>query len=378
MNFKSILTSSASILIFAGAAQAADVIVLDPEPVEYIRICDAYGEGFFYIPGTETCLKFSGYVRVTYRVNEYHDGDPRLDDSDLNPGNGLQPIYDTHRHRIRYRGRFNVDTRNETEWGTLRSQLRFQGGDYGAGFSSDDNFSDGDASSHGSGDASVALDRALISLAGFRLGYSSDYWTTISDSGYYLAINDGYYGDSQATFLDYTHASNGFTFTAGLQVASSASGGVVNGTGIAGQPDFYVGGDYAGTWGRIYGTYYKDSSQDKSAYKVGVHLSLTEFIPGGSIGSWFMADDGDTDYVHGHAWGITAKMNLSDKWRIYGGYTDWDRTDGNVDGIDQANWTLGAQWKITPGLDTKFEYSKTNYQGLYGTGQYAVRVTRSF
>ena len=30
---------------------------------EYVRVCDAYGAGFFYIPGTETCLKIGGYLR---------------------------------------------------------------------------------------------------------------------------------------------------------------------------------------------------------------------------------------------------------------------------------------------------------------------------
>ena len=32
--------------------------------MEYVRICEAYGVGFYYIPGTETCLKVSGYVRM--------------------------------------------------------------------------------------------------------------------------------------------------------------------------------------------------------------------------------------------------------------------------------------------------------------------------
>lgn len=32
------------------------------EPVEYVRVCDAYGAGFFYIPGTETCLRIRGGV----------------------------------------------------------------------------------------------------------------------------------------------------------------------------------------------------------------------------------------------------------------------------------------------------------------------------
>ena len=31
-------------------------------PVEYVKICDAYGSGFYYIPGTEACLKLGGYI----------------------------------------------------------------------------------------------------------------------------------------------------------------------------------------------------------------------------------------------------------------------------------------------------------------------------
>ncbi len=34
----------------------------DEEPVEYVRVCDVYGSGFFYIPGTETCLRITGSV----------------------------------------------------------------------------------------------------------------------------------------------------------------------------------------------------------------------------------------------------------------------------------------------------------------------------
>src|SRR5690606_784978 len=65
MKTKSLLIGSAAVLA-AGVtgAQAADVVQMapQPEPVEYVRVCDVYGAGFFYIPGTETCLKLSGYV----------------------------------------------------------------------------------------------------------------------------------------------------------------------------------------------------------------------------------------------------------------------------------------------------------------------------
>ncbi|HSO47440.1 MAG TPA: porin, partial [Rhizobiaceae bacterium] len=74
MTIKSLLLGSAAVLVAATGARAADAIVAEPEPVEYVRVCDAYGSGWFYIPGTETCLKFDGDVRVQYGNTHYHDG----------------------------------------------------------------------------------------------------------------------------------------------------------------------------------------------------------------------------------------------------------------------------------------------------------------
>ena len=65
MNIKSLLLGSAAALAAVSGAHAADAIVAaEPEPLEYVRICDAYGAGYFYIPGTETCLKIGGKVRT--------------------------------------------------------------------------------------------------------------------------------------------------------------------------------------------------------------------------------------------------------------------------------------------------------------------------
>jgi hypothetical protein len=40
-----------------------------PEPVEYVKICSLYGAGYYYIPGTETCLKVGGYIRSQIAAN---------------------------------------------------------------------------------------------------------------------------------------------------------------------------------------------------------------------------------------------------------------------------------------------------------------------
>jgi hypothetical protein len=59
---KGLLLGAAAALSMGSAASAADLPAA--EPVEYVRICDGYGAGFFFIPGTDTCLRISGLVRL--------------------------------------------------------------------------------------------------------------------------------------------------------------------------------------------------------------------------------------------------------------------------------------------------------------------------
>ena len=66
MKLKALLLGSAAAMIAVSGANAADAIVDEAHPVEYVRVCDMYGAGFFYIPGTETCLKLSGSARLQY------------------------------------------------------------------------------------------------------------------------------------------------------------------------------------------------------------------------------------------------------------------------------------------------------------------------
>ena len=67
---KSLLLGSAAGLAAVAGAQAADLPVAKAAAVEYVRVCSAYGAGFFYIPGTETCLRIGGRVRADYLYGE--------------------------------------------------------------------------------------------------------------------------------------------------------------------------------------------------------------------------------------------------------------------------------------------------------------------
>ena len=57
---KSLLLGSGAGLIAMTAAQAADLPV-KAKPIEYVRICSLYGQGFYYMPGTDLCIKIGGW-----------------------------------------------------------------------------------------------------------------------------------------------------------------------------------------------------------------------------------------------------------------------------------------------------------------------------
>jgi len=65
---KSLLLGTAAGLVAVAGAQAAGMPV-KAAPVQYVKICSLYGDGFYYIPGTDICLKVGGYVRGEYFYN---------------------------------------------------------------------------------------------------------------------------------------------------------------------------------------------------------------------------------------------------------------------------------------------------------------------
>ena len=65
---KSLLLGSAAGLVALTGAQAADLPV-KAKPVEYVKVCSLYGAGFYYIPGTDTCIRIGGHIRAEVHVN---------------------------------------------------------------------------------------------------------------------------------------------------------------------------------------------------------------------------------------------------------------------------------------------------------------------
>ena len=112
---RTFVLGSAAGLLVAASAQAADLPV-KAKAVEYVKVCSLYGAGFFYIPGTDTCIKLGGYMRAdtTFNAGGAHgqpawNGDPGQQNRFAN--------YFVDRSRMV----LSVDTRTATEYGVVRT-----------------------------------------------------------------------------------------------------------------------------------------------------------------------------------------------------------------------------------------------------------------
>src|SRR5215469_3919758 len=111
---KSLMLGSAAGLIAMSGAQAADLTV-KAKAVEYVKVCSLYGAGFWYIPGTDTCIKIGGYFRADTTFNGGIYGGPFW-----NGGGGTGDRF-TDRLNSRSRVAITVDTRTATEYGVVRT-----------------------------------------------------------------------------------------------------------------------------------------------------------------------------------------------------------------------------------------------------------------
>ncbi len=109
---KSLLLGSAAGMVAVAGAQAADLPV-KAKPVQYVKICTLYGDGFYYIPGSDTCIKFQGYIRADYNFNGRTPHVLRAPTV-----RRTAPSLGT---TTRHRANFAIDTRTQTAYGTLRT-----------------------------------------------------------------------------------------------------------------------------------------------------------------------------------------------------------------------------------------------------------------
>ncbi|MBN8920296.1 MAG: porin, partial [Rhizobiales bacterium] len=233
---KSLLLGSAAGLVAVAGAQAAD-LPLKAKPAEYVKVCSVYGAGFYYIPGTDTCIKLGGFVRAEYGFN-------------ANAGSHSPPINGTlgtdtrnsAQYTTRVRSAVTVDARTQTEYGTLRSYI--QGGW---------ELNSGDANYRGT----IFFYRGFVQFAGFTFGKTQSFFAFYSNALNYTTEVGGGYSDAGLNVIAYTaQFGGGFSASISAEDAAQTRGGLYDASAggtqlvVSGLPTAGTGagsGDYAGT-----------------------------------------------------------------------------------------------------------------------------------
>jgi hypothetical protein len=360
MNIKSLLIGSAAALVAVSGARAADAVVAEPEAVEYVRVCDAYGAGFFYIPGTETCLKIGGYVRyqIDWSTDAVSQDTPT--GPDVNGNRGWRKFA---------KASLNFTASSDTELGTLTSYIEMSAGQLsGRGLGLYDEVDkDGNVKTKING--VWGLDYAWISLGGLTMGYHD----TMFGGGLDGEGGSGGYGD-QTHLISYTFSGgNGFSAALSLEEDTYNDNFVPN---VVGKVSYSAGNLGLDGW-VAYDD--KDRGEAFSAFNVKGRLSLAVGEAGKLKVVAFYGNHSNY-YNSASKWSIGASYGhqINEKLALTGVVQYF--ADTNFEGAgtpNKVNLGLTADYTIVPGFAVKAAIVHSIVPGKDPTSGF-LRFQRSF
>jgi hypothetical protein len=224
---KGLLLGGAAALATAASAQAADLPV-KAAPVEYVKVCSLYGAGFFYIPGTDTCLKIGGYLRSDHIYGDANPGGYYL----ASPSAQFTRT-GTDMYSFRARMNLTVDFRTQSDYGTIRAYAAIIAqqtqGDFAV------------ASFAAQANGSAGILRAFIQFVGFTVGHAVSYYDFMNgaDYGYLPSIWSTGTGVNGTDLIAYTwQIGNGFSASIDIEDGGNAQNSPLSAAGAtnAGQP----------------------------------------------------------------------------------------------------------------------------------------------
>jgi hypothetical protein len=192
---KTLLSSTAVILTVIGA-QAADLPSKKAAPATYVKICDAYGAGFFYIPGTETCVKLGGVARLEFQYT------PGKDTVNVTTGLLQQSSNVQSTTGWFQRARLRVDARTPTSMGVARTFIALRA----ENTSGLRNVSATDKAAYTMSDSSttaIKIDTAFVQWAGFTFGQGLENYHMMP-SNPFGGVAYAFYGTSGVKEVAYT------------------------------------------------------------------------------------------------------------------------------------------------------------------------------
>jgi hypothetical protein len=395
MTIKSVLFASAAALLAVTGARAADAVVVpEPEPVEYVRVCDMYGAGFFYIPGTETCLAISGKVWFQLTFSSF---DPAGGDTV-----GFNDYFGTNRQNYAANVEVDVqfDARNETEWGTLRSYIRVRGNWDAMNQVQAVSSSNAAVAPIGTAigsfnygtDGVARIDQAWLTIGGLRVGYTESAWNDTLTGG---ASSWGshtwgglYYAYQQRHLVQYSFAANGAFGTLSLEDDGNPNF----------MPDIVGVVGYGGGWGAVWvkGAYDEDTGNGTAGF-LGARADGLSGVDGWAASAGLQVNipnmAGSSFRLLGFYASNANAYSVGGRWSVLASYyhqfTPTFAASVGAQYIADTNFAAagspslwGAElaliWTPVTNLELRTEINHDKATGLNGTTSGFLRLTRFF
>jgi hypothetical protein len=158
--------------------------------VPYVKACSLYGAGFWYVPGTDTCVKIGAFARFQTVYGASGGGAPiGVNNTNIASGDfGGALARGTSMFNFSASGAISFDMRQQTEYGTLRSYVDMNAstsssaGGYGGSTVLGPLFP-----SQSYGSTVLLADRAFIQFAGFTAGRIRSFFDLVNPGAYSLA-----------------------------------------------------------------------------------------------------------------------------------------------------------------------------------------------
>ncbi|MFG1364550.1 porin [Xanthobacter versatilis] len=368
------LLGLASMVGTAPDARAADLLTVKAKD-PYMRACTAQGEGFYYIPGTDTCIRVGGYAWAEGYYNTYTQYPAENDKSYSVATGGLI-----------------LDARTETDYGTLRSyfETRFR-------WRSSDPWSDGPNK------AELEVWNIYVQFAGFTFGHAQSFFDFYANANV-LGTDPATIGDdTRINLIAYTYEfTKGLSATVSFEDAADRQSGTLAANPATFSTDDYLAGQnapdvvanlkYEGEWGSaqlsgalhqvravsLLNTISATDSNWGYALQAGVMFKLPALGEEDTLYLQTAYTDGATSYLglqdpsgsysppdaflsltgltRVSGWNVTASLlhNWNEKWSsaLFGGYAAYEFNDAEAQPFYGAsggkNYNVGGYLAFAP------------------------------
>jgi hypothetical protein len=385
---KSLLLGSAATLVVAAGAQAADLPTKKGAPAaEYVKVCKVGDIAGFVIPGSDTCLKISGYVNAQIAMgnvkNEYYSSTMLLEKA-------ASQVNDIGYYT---RGQVNFDAVTNTAMGPLLAHIELQGD------SGDGRFD----SNTGSG---VVLNEGYVQWAGVTAGKHPSFYDYLAGGDTWKDFFSPDHSGTPINLLAYTATfGGGFSATLSLEQAENQSGFAgntvttvlhsaavtsISGTALGTRaPDIIASLDVTQSWGgaHLAGVAHNDrysiaatldgasyASADTDTWGYGVIGGVTFNLPMLSAGSKIAFQGAYANGAIAYSGATSPGWSEQDQgFNTNGNGLLFPMADGvfDTDGTYHKStaWSAAAQltWKLSPNFEIDPEASYANVAYDSGT-----------